>query len=251
MTPGRNCSTTTSALSISGRSLSIAPGAFRSIEIDRLPLFSRAKLTESSPSRGWYSRISSPDPGRSILITSAPASASSNVASGPGSKVVKSSTRMPDNGCILAVFLPIASVDKATADQLTVDLVGALPDLRDLGVAHQSLDTEVPAISIAAIQLHRFGRHPHRQIRGAQFEHRRFDPEIGCICVDETGNVPQPSLAQRQFGGEVGEQELNSLEFDDPPPRLTALIDIGDGILERGAGDAERVRGNARPRLVE
>ena len=63
--------------------------------------------------------------------------------------------------------------------------------------------------------------------------------------------MPQPRLAQRQLGGEVGEQELNSLELDDPPPRLAALIDIGDGILERGAGDAERVRGDTRPRLVE
>ena len=34
-------------------------------------------------------------------------------------------------------------------------------------------------------------------------------------------------------------------------PALAALVDIGDGILEGGARDAERMRGDARPRLVE
>src|SRR5688572_29355475 len=67
--------------------------------IERLPRFSSAKLTLSAPSFGTYERISSPRPGRSILITSAPASASSRLANGPGSSVEKSSTRMPASGC--------------------------------------------------------------------------------------------------------------------------------------------------------
>src|SRR5262249_55727648 len=50
---------------------------------------------------GGKRRAFSP-PGCSILITPAPASASIKVASGPGSKVVKSTTRRPDNGCINA-----------------------------------------------------------------------------------------------------------------------------------------------------
>jgi hypothetical protein len=52
MTPGRNCSTITSALSISGRSLAITPGAFRSIAMLRLPRFNSAKFTEAAPKRG-------------------------------------------------------------------------------------------------------------------------------------------------------------------------------------------------------
>src|SRR5687768_5558162 len=39
-------------------------------------------------------------PGRSILITSAPDSASINVAKGPGKSVVKSRTRRPESGCM-------------------------------------------------------------------------------------------------------------------------------------------------------
>ena len=47
--------------------------------------------------------MSSP-PGRSILITSAPASASIRLASGPGSSVVKSSTRRPESGCMVDLY---------------------------------------------------------------------------------------------------------------------------------------------------
>ena len=71
----------------------------------RLPRLSSAKLTLSVPNFGTYERISSPRPGRSILITSAPASASIRVASGPGRSVLKSSTRMPASG------LPLVTAD--------------------------------------------------------------------------------------------------------------------------------------------
>ena len=63
--------------------------------------------------------------------------------------------------------------------------------------------------------------------------------------------MPQPSLTKREIGGEVGQHELNALELDDPPARLPALVDVEDGILEGGARDAERVRGDTRARLVE
>src|SRR5438105_4318484 len=62
---------------------------FRSSARLFLPRLSSAKFTLSRPHFGRYERISSPA-GRSILTTSAPASASNSVAIGPGSNVVKS-----------------------------------------------------------------------------------------------------------------------------------------------------------------
>src|SRR5882672_8321074 len=50
---------------------------------------------------GPQPRASSPAPGRSILITSAPRSASVWVATGPASTRVRSSTRMPLNGAAI------------------------------------------------------------------------------------------------------------------------------------------------------
>src|SRR5690606_33657166 len=82
----------------SGIKRSLAPCALRSRAMLRLPLLSRANPALDAPKRGWYPRSSSPVPGRSILITSAPASARIGLASGPGSSVLKSRTLMPASG---------------------------------------------------------------------------------------------------------------------------------------------------------
>src|SRR5262249_13143158 len=89
------------ARAMSGASRAWSSRFLRSSTRLRLPRLSSAKATLSRLSMGRWRRISSP-PGRSILITSAPASASIKVASGPGSRVVKSSTSRPDSGCGMA-----------------------------------------------------------------------------------------------------------------------------------------------------
>src|SRR5690349_6403179 len=45
-----------------------------------------------------------------------------------------------------------------------LDLVGALVDLGDLGVAHHALDREVAGVAVAPEQLHRVGRDLHRGV---------------------------------------------------------------------------------------
>src|SRR5947209_8759590 len=66
--------------------------------------------------------------------------------------------------------------DEMATDELAMDLVGAFPDLRDLGVAHQALDAVVPAVAVAAVELHRLGGDAHREVGGAHLENRSFDP---------------------------------------------------------------------------
>src|ERR1041385_6490987 len=105
MTPGRNCSTTTSAVLARSRMRSRALGSFKSAATLFLPRLSMAKLTLSLPHSGAKRRISSPS-GRSNLITSAPASASIRVARGPGSSVEKSRTRIPASGPFVVVVMP-------------------------------------------------------------------------------------------------------------------------------------------------
>src|SRR5215470_5740601 len=100
ITPGLNCSTSTSARATSGARRSRSPLALRSSIRLVLPRLSAAKATLCPSTCGECVRIISP-PGGSILITSAPASASINVASGPGSSEVKSSTTMPASGCMI------------------------------------------------------------------------------------------------------------------------------------------------------
>jgi hypothetical protein len=45
-----------------------------------------------------------------------------------------------------------------------LDLVGALVDLGDLGVAHHALDGVVAHVTVAAEQLHRVGGNRHRNV---------------------------------------------------------------------------------------
>src|SRR5690349_1052568 len=126
----------------------------------------------------------------------------------------------------LDIHVALRSLDEATANQLPVDLVRAFPDLRDLRIAHEPLDTIVLAIAIAAVELHRIRRNAHREIRSAQLEHGRFDGEIGRAAVDQRRDVPQPTLTHREVGCHVREHELYALKLDDTPSGLPAFVDV-------------------------
>src|SRR5262247_1324835 len=56
------------------------------------------KYVASPPAKGGQPRVSSPLPGSSILITSAPMSPSDMAQKGPARTRVRSITRMPDSG---------------------------------------------------------------------------------------------------------------------------------------------------------
>src|SRR5919199_4727918 len=68
-------------------------------------------------------------------------------------------------------------------DHEPLDLVRALVDLRDLGVAHHALDRVLVDIAVAAEHLHRLDRHRHRGVRGEQLGHRRPLAEAALTAV--------------------------------------------------------------------
>ncbi len=97
MTPVEKFSTTTSAVAISSRTIPNPCADFRSratLRLLRLVQRNGAPCMRSGCTGGYW-RKSSPRPGASILITSAPMSASIIVASGPAMKCVKSTTLIP------------------------------------------------------------------------------------------------------------------------------------------------------------
>src|ERR1700733_13568250 len=85
---------------------------------------------------------------------------------------------LPATPTTLISVMALLSLDEAAADELAMDLVGAFPDLRDLGVAEQALDAMVLAIAGAAEELHRIGGDTHRHVRGAQLQKRGLDREV-------------------------------------------------------------------------
>src|SRR6267143_6080997 len=90
-TPGRKPSMSTSAHAQSRRSAAGPSGAFRSRAMLRLPRFSASNCSGSP-------RRKSPSAASSTLTTSAPRSARSSVAYGPGYRRVRSTTRTPASG---------------------------------------------------------------------------------------------------------------------------------------------------------
>src|SRR5437588_6134751 len=106
MTPGRNPSSTTSAVSTSRRIRRLLSSSVRSTATDFLPrLWGRNSVGSGGrPGRtAVMCRAASP-PGASTLITSAPRSASTCPASGPAMFWVKSSTRYPSSGLAGLLF---------------------------------------------------------------------------------------------------------------------------------------------------
>src|SRR6266516_6855531 len=61
---------------------------------------------------------------------------------------------------------------KMPGDDQPLDLGGALVDRGDLRVAEVALDGRLAHVAVAAVDLDRLGRHPHRGLGGEQFGHR-------------------------------------------------------------------------------
>src|SRR5216684_742265 len=109
ITPGRKFSTSTSAQRTSASTNARSPGSFRSMATLRLPRLTDRKYVLSAPSPagtngGPQCLVSSPAPGRSTLITSAPRSPRSIAAYGPASTRARSSTCTPVSGPAIASF---------------------------------------------------------------------------------------------------------------------------------------------------
>src|SRR3954469_24392189 len=103
MTPGPKFSTSTSAFAASRRSTSAPPLVFRSRTSTRLLRFIIMKAADSPRFVGGaMRRVSSPPGLRSILITSAPMSASIIVQVGPAITWVRSMTFRPASGPIVS-----------------------------------------------------------------------------------------------------------------------------------------------------
>src|SRR5215475_13734627 len=78
--------------------MALPSSAWRSSVIDRLFRLNCAKYHESPSTSTPCRRTGSPSPGGSILITSAPMSASSMLQNGPARIRVRSTTRTPESG---------------------------------------------------------------------------------------------------------------------------------------------------------
>src|SRR5499426_3186841 len=132
MVPGRKFSSTTSARAMRRRRMACPSGAF----MLRVRLFllrlTDMKYVASPPVKGGQPRVSSPLPGSSTLITSAPMSPRDMAQKGPASTRVRSMTRMPARGGRGFFWADALRLAVATEPSPPDALGQALGDRRDL-----------------------------------------------------------------------------------------------------------------------
>src|SRR6185437_16213722 len=150
---------------------------------------------------------------------------------------------------------PSALEQLAGHDQ-ALDLVGALVDLGDLGVAHHPLDRVVLDVPVAAEQLDRIGGDVHGHV-GREALGRRG--EEGQVAAAVPGHGPL-GPGRRRVGElpgrldphrRVGQHELDALELGHRLAELAALLDVPGGVVQRALGDAQCLRGDRDPGVVQ
>src|SRR4029079_1854393 len=164
----------TSASRTMRSTISLAASGRRSIERLRwlrLPSMKKTltpSMNESNPAQ-WRSKAPL---GGSILITSAPRSASICTAAGSCRKWVKLRTLTPSNIDFSVVLM--GSVQQGAGNDHSLDLRGALDDLQHLRIAERARHRVLADDSVAAVDLHGLVRGFHRALGCEQLGHRCF-----------------------------------------------------------------------------
>src|SRR6202035_1736219 len=98
-------------------------------------------------------------------------------------------------------------------DHETLDLVGALVDLCDLGVAHHPLYRVLLDITVAAQDLNRLDGHGHRRVRAEDLRHRRVLGAIAVVLIGHRAGLVEQLAAGGRARFHVGQLELDRLEL--------------------------------------
>jgi hypothetical protein len=132
-----------------------------------------------------------------------------------------------------------------------MNLIGALPDLRDLGIPHEPFGSVVLAVAVATVKLDAFGGHLHGEVSGAEFRNRGLHPHVLLAAVDEIGHIVDPALDHEKLAGEIGHRELVALEVEHLLAALGALVGVIHHVLEGRAGDATGMSCHRGARFVQ
>src|SRR6266850_1929022 len=136
-------------------------------------------------------------------------------------------------------------------DDHPLDLVRALVDLGDLGVAHEALHRKLLRVAVAAEDLHRVGGRLHGGVRGQALGGRGLERGAGDAVVDQRGGVMDDEPRGVHRDRHVGQHELDALEGGDGSIEGAPLLRVRHRRVEGGLGDADRLRPDGGARLLE
>src|SRR5438105_39494 len=138
-------------------------------------------------------------------------------------------------------------------DHEPLDLVRALVDLRDLGVAHHPLDGVLLDVAVAAEDLHRVGRHLHRDVRAEQLCHRGDLRQLRPVraLVDQLPALVEQAARRFALRLHVGQHRRDELVLRDRHAHGLARLRVLERVVRRALREAEALRADPGPRAVE
>src|SRR3989440_11350861 len=134
-------------------------------------------------------------------------------------------------------------------DHDALDLVRALVDLRDLGVAQEALDRVLLDVAVAAEHLDGLDGDRHRRVRAEQLGHRGVLAHVAVAAIHLRAGLVEQLPARGALRLHVGELELDRLERGDRLAELLALLGVGGGVVGRALRDPQALRRDAQARL--
>ena len=135
-------------------------------------------------------------------------------------------------------------------DDEALDFAGAFVDFGDAGVAVVALDGIFAGVAVAAVDLDGFVGDAGGHFAGEEFGDGGVHGEARAGVLLPSGFADEEAGGV-DFGGHVGEHELNGLELRDGMAEGVALLGVGAGGFEGALGDAEGLRGDADAAAVE
>src|SRR5690349_3321875 len=136
-------------------------------------------------------------------------------------------------------------------DHKALNLRGALEDRVDLRVAVHALDRVLARVAVAAEDLDRALGAPDRDLAGLELAHRALGVGERAAGAAHPRRAPDEQAGRVDLHLHVGERERDRLVLDDRAAELGALLRVRERVLVGGAGDADRLRADARPGRLE
>src|ERR1035441_276609 len=132
-----------------------------------------------------------------------------------------------------------ALAEDAAGDHQALDLGRLLPDLVDLGVAHEALHRILLDVPVTTQHLDGVGGDAHRHVPRVQLGHRPLGAGKRDALSDHPARPPDQEPSRVDLGRHVGELEGDGLVPGDGLAEGVALEGVVARELERRPGDAE------------
>src|SRR5439155_12098558 len=136
----------------------------------------------------------------------------------------------------------VGLAEERAGDDEALDLLRALVQLGDLGVAHHPLDGVVVGVAVAPEDLHGVGGHGHRGVAPDQVGYGRPAGRVRRPRLDLGARLVRELSSGLGAGIHVGEHRLAHLELADPLAELLALPGVLRRHVQVALGDADRLR---------